>query len=107
METRDALSSSYRLIAYFRVTVLIDTHIGARVSNTEDQFLVNRYGVLFRMTRELPLAHYAKRLVMINHQLADEDHYLARCITLKASLQPKRGQSTTCEGSCQGTGFHP
>ncbi|CAB3651920.1 acyl-CoA dehydrogenase family protein [Trinickia soli] len=32
------------------------------------------------MTWELPLAHYAKRLVMIDHQLGDEDHHLARYI---------------------------
>ena len=30
------------------------------------------------MTWELPLAHYAKRLVMIDHQLGDGDHHLAR-----------------------------
>jgi alkylation response protein AidB-like acyl-CoA dehydrogenase len=34
------------------------------------------------MTWELPLAHYAKRLVMIDHQLGDEDHHLARYIEL-------------------------
>jgi alkylation response protein AidB-like acyl-CoA dehydrogenase len=34
------------------------------------------------MTRELPLAHYAKRLIMIDHELGDEDHHLARYITL-------------------------
>jgi alkylation response protein AidB-like acyl-CoA dehydrogenase len=34
------------------------------------------------MTWELPLAHYAKRLVMIDHQLGDEDHHLARFIEL-------------------------
>lgn len=32
------------------------------------------------MTWELPLAHYAKRLVMIDHQLGDEDHHLQRYI---------------------------
>jgi alkylation response protein AidB-like acyl-CoA dehydrogenase len=30
------------------------------------------------MTWELPLAHFAKRLVMIDHQLGDEDHHLER-----------------------------
>jgi alkylation response protein AidB-like acyl-CoA dehydrogenase len=30
------------------------------------------------MTWELPLAHFAKRLVMIDHQLGDEDHHLQR-----------------------------
>jgi alkylation response protein AidB-like acyl-CoA dehydrogenase len=34
------------------------------------------------MTWELPLAHYAKRLVMIDHQLGDEDHHLQRYISL-------------------------
>ncbi len=32
------------------------------------------------MTWELPLAHYAKRLVMIDHQLGDADHHLERYI---------------------------
>ena len=38
------------------------------------------------MTWELPLAHYAKRLVMIDHQLGDEDHHLQRFIALGKEL---------------------
>ncbi|GAB3366458.1 MULTISPECIES: acyl-CoA dehydrogenase family protein [Giesbergeria] len=38
------------------------------------------------MTWELPLSHYAKRLVMIDHQLGDEDHHLARFMALGQSL---------------------
>jgi alkylation response protein AidB-like acyl-CoA dehydrogenase len=38
------------------------------------------------MTWELPLAHYAKRLVMIDHQLGDEDHHLARYIGFGAAV---------------------
>ncbi|MEN3276051.1 MAG: hypothetical protein V7631_1841 [Massilia sp.] len=38
------------------------------------------------MTWELPLAHYAKRLVMIDHQLGDEDHHLERYIALGRTL---------------------
>jgi len=34
------------------------------------------------MSWELPLAHYAKRLVMIDHELGDEDQHLARYIAL-------------------------
>lgn len=34
------------------------------------------------MTWELPLSHYAKRLVMIDHELGDEDHHLARFMAL-------------------------
>ena len=37
------------------------------------------------MTWELPLSHYAKRLVMIDHQLGDEDFHLARYIALSDS----------------------
>ncbi len=36
------------------------------------------------MTWELPLSHYAKRLVMIDHQLGDEDHHLQRYMALSA-----------------------
>lgn len=35
------------------------------------------------MTWELPLSHYAKRLVMVDHQLGDEDHHLERFIALE------------------------
>lgn len=37
------------------------------------------------MTWELPFAHYAKRLVMIDHQFGDEDHHLARYMALSRS----------------------
>ncbi len=38
------------------------------------------------MTWELPLSHYAKRLVMIDHQFGDEDHHLARYMALNAEV---------------------
>ena len=50
-------------------------HVGARLSREAVQL----HGGI-GMTWELPLAHYAKRLVMIDHQLGDEDHHLARYI---------------------------
>lgn len=34
------------------------------------------------MTWELPLSHYAKRLIMINHILGDDDYHLQRYISL-------------------------
>jgi alkylation response protein AidB-like acyl-CoA dehydrogenase len=40
------------------------------------------------MTWELPLAHYAKRLVMIDHLLGDEDYHLARYVALGRSESP-------------------
>ena len=37
------------------------------------------------VTWELPMPHYAKRLVMIDHVLGDEDHHLQRFIALGQS----------------------
>lgn len=39
------------------------------------------------MTWELPMPHFAKRLVMIDHQLGDEDHHLERYIALGRQLE--------------------
>lgn len=45
------LAALYRLVAHFRMTDLIYTHISARVPGPEDHFLINRYGVLFERMR--------------------------------------------------------
>ena len=52
-------------------------HIGARVAEE----CIQLHGGI-GMTWELALSHYAKRLVMIDHQLGDEDHHLARYMRL-------------------------
>lgn len=49
--TRCELAALYRLVAHFRMTDLIDTHISARVPGAEPHFLINRYGVLFEEMR--------------------------------------------------------
>ncbi|OZI71608.1 class II aldolase/adducin family protein [Bordetella genomosp. 12] len=46
-QVREDLAALYRLVAHFRMTDLIDTHISARVPGPENHFLINRYGVLF------------------------------------------------------------
>jgi ribulose-5-phosphate 4-epimerase/fuculose-1-phosphate aldolase len=46
-KVREDLSSFYRLMAHFKMTDLIDTHISARIPDTPGHFLINRYGVLF------------------------------------------------------------
>ncbi len=45
--TRVDLAACYRLVASFGWEDLILTHISARVPGTEDQFLINPYGVYF------------------------------------------------------------
>lgn len=45
-QARCELAALYRLVAYYRMTDLIDTHITLRVPGT-DHFLINRYGIAF------------------------------------------------------------
>lgn len=59
-QTRCDLAALYRLLAHFRMTDLIDTHISARVPGEEGHFLINRYGVLFHEMR-------ASDLIKIDH----------------------------------------
>lgn len=51
LQTRRELAALYRLLAHFRMTDLIDTHISARVPGEDGHFLINRYGVLFHEMR--------------------------------------------------------
>lgn len=44
---RGDLAAHYRLFHHFRMTDLIYTHISARVSGTEEHFLINAYGLMF------------------------------------------------------------
>ncbi|WP_082550848.1 class II aldolase/adducin family protein [Pseudorhodoferax sp. Leaf265] len=50
-DMRRDLAALYRLVAHFRMTDIIDTHISARVPGPENHFLINRYGVLFHEMR--------------------------------------------------------
>ena len=59
-QARCELAALYRLIAHFRMTDLIDTHISVRVPNEPNHFLINRYGVLFDHMK-------ASDLVKIDH----------------------------------------
>ncbi|WP_287815479.1 class II aldolase/adducin family protein [Pseudomonas sp.] len=46
-QARCELAALYRLVAYYRMTDLIDTHITLRVPGPDHHFLINRYGVAF------------------------------------------------------------
>lgn len=60
-QARCELAALYRLIAYYKMSDLIDTHISLRVPNEPEHFLINQYGIAFeKMT--------ASDLVKINHQ---------------------------------------
>ncbi|GLO15799.1 class II aldolase [Pseudomonas putida] len=50
-QARCELAALYRLVAHFRMTDLIDTHITLRIPGPEHHFLINRYGVIFDRMR--------------------------------------------------------
>ncbi|WP_116328425.1 class II aldolase/adducin family protein [Cupriavidus taiwanensis] len=50
-EVRCELAALYRLLAHFKMTDIIYTHISARLPGDKDTFLINRYGVLFDRMR--------------------------------------------------------
>ena len=47
-QVREDLAAAYRLVAHYGMDDSIFTHISARVPGTEDQFLINPFGMLFR-----------------------------------------------------------
>lgn len=47
-QVREDLAGAYRLVAHYGMDDSIYTHISARVPDTEDQFLINPFGVLFK-----------------------------------------------------------
>jgi ribulose-5-phosphate 4-epimerase/fuculose-1-phosphate aldolase len=68
-ETRLALAACYRLVARFRMTDLVYTHISARIPGTE-HFLLNPYGLLFE---EVMASNLVK--IDIEGQVAEEGAY--------------------------------
>ena len=50
-QIRCDLAALYRLVAHFRMTDFIYTHLSARVPGPDHHFLINRYGVLFHEMR--------------------------------------------------------
>jgi ribulose-5-phosphate 4-epimerase/fuculose-1-phosphate aldolase len=66
---RCELAALYRLLAHFRMTDLIDTHISVRVPGDKELFLINRYGVLFH---EMKASDLVK--IDINGDIVDQLH---------------------------------
>jgi len=54
-QLRCDLAALYRLLAHFRMTDLIYTHISARLPGAGDTFLINRYGMHFHKIRAADL----------------------------------------------------
>jgi len=70
------LAALYRVIAHFRWTDMIFTHISARVPGPEHHFLINRYGVLFDEMRASDLVRIDSEGRPVNADAAHPERYL-------------------------------
>ena len=115
-QTRRDLAAFYRLVAHFRMTDLIDTHISARIPGTADHFLINRYGVLFEEMRPQDLV----KIDLEGHLVAGQDPATSRInragFTIHSAIHAARHDlacvihTHTADGiavSCQAEGLLP
>ena len=91
-ETRCALAALYRLAAHFRMTDMIDTHISARLPGHDDQFLINRYGVLFHEMRasDLVKVDYAGRALHTGSSAPAAERVNAAGFTIHSAVHQAR-----------------
>jgi ribulose-5-phosphate 4-epimerase/fuculose-1-phosphate aldolase len=69
-QARCELAALYRLVAHFRMTDLIDTHITLRIPGPEHHFLINRYGVIFERMKASDLVRIDQHGNVVNGNLA-------------------------------------
>jgi ribulose-5-phosphate 4-epimerase/fuculose-1-phosphate aldolase len=73
---RCELAALYRLVAHFRMTDLIYTHISARLPGPEHHFLINQWGLLFHEMRASELAK-----IDVNGNLVDQPNKESRRVS--------------------------
>ena len=69
-QLRRELAAVYRLVAHFKMTDLIFTHISVRLPGPDDHFLINPYGLLF----EEITASNLVRIDLNGRVVGDSDH---------------------------------
>ncbi len=72
-QVRCDLAALYRLVAHFRMTDFIYTHISARLPGPEHHFLINQYGVLFHEMRASDLVK-----IDLEGRIIGQDEQLSR-----------------------------
>ncbi len=65
-QVRCDLAALYRLVAHYRMSDFIYTHISARVPGPEHHFLINQYGVLFEEMRPQDLVKVDAEGTLVN-----------------------------------------
>ncbi|MEU5293809.1 class II aldolase/adducin family protein [Streptomyces umbrinus] len=70
LRLRRELAAVYRLVAHFRMTDLIFTHISVRLPGPEQHFLINPYGLLFE---EITASNLVK-IDLTGHPVEESQH---------------------------------
>jgi ribulose-5-phosphate 4-epimerase/fuculose-1-phosphate aldolase len=87
---RRDLALLYRLVAHFRMTDIIDTHISVRVPGRHDHFLINRYGVLFNEMRPEDLVKIDTDGVPVDEGDAESTRVNAAGFTIHSAVHMAR-----------------
>lgn len=70
-QARCELAALYRMVAHFRMTDLIDTHITLRIPGPEHHFLINQYGVIFDRVRASDLVRIDQHGNVVDEAFGD------------------------------------
>src|SRR5471032_2180031 len=90
---RTDLAALYRLVAHFRMTDMIDTHITTRLPGVTPTFLINRYGVLFHEMCASDLVKIDHRGHVIDARATDDPtrfHVNAAGFTIHSAIHMAR-----------------
>jgi ribulose-5-phosphate 4-epimerase/fuculose-1-phosphate aldolase len=94
-QVRCDLAALYRLVAHYRMTDFIYTHISARVPVPEHHFLINQYGVLFEEMRASDLVKIDLDGNIVNQDEAGSRLVNAAGFTIHSAIHAAR-EDLTC-----------
>ncbi|HQT64332.1 MAG: class II aldolase [Acidocella sp. 20-57-95] len=94
-EIRCDLAALYRLMAHYRMTDFIYTHISARLPGPEHHFLINQFGVLFEDMRASDLVKIDMDANIIDQDEANSKLINAAGFTIHSAIHAAR-EDLTC-----------
>jgi ribulose-5-phosphate 4-epimerase/fuculose-1-phosphate aldolase len=89
-QIRCDLAALYRLVAHYRMTDFIYTHISARIPGPEHHFLINQYGVLFEEMRASDLVKIDLEGKIVNQDEAGSRLVNAAGFTIHSAIHAAR-----------------
>lgn len=88
------LAALYRVVAHFRMTDLIYTHISARLPGPEDHFLINQYGVMFHEMRASDLVKIDMDGAIVDDGIQSKRRVNAAGFTIHSAIHRARHDLT-------------